>query len=192
MSAAAVLDQSRQPHARVPNDSRPPGRVWAQSAQPAHHNQPSLAFEAAGSASGKAPNPSGHRVFVVASPWWQAQPSTLPDARTWSASLALALAETLQGQRPVGQLTRWVDDQVLATVTVSLRQRRPPGRATAAPVQPVRLRSVHLQHPQPKAVETSAHVQIGDRSTAFAFRLEAWYDRWLCTALELGPRQREV
>ena len=28
---------------------------------------------------------------------------------------------------------------------------------------------------------------LAGRSTAFAFRLQAWYDRWLCTALELGP-----
>jgi hypothetical protein len=102
--------------------------------------------------------------------------------------VALAVAETLQGRRPVGQLTRWVDEQVLATLTVSLRQRRAqPGRSAAESSRPAVLRSVHLQYPQPGAVEAAAHVQLAGRSTAFAFRLQAWYDRWLCTALELGP-----
>jgi len=120
-----------------------------------------------------------------------APPSELPDPRSWSASLALALAEALQGRRPVGQLSRWVDERVLATVTVSVRHlRRGPAVPGFPPVPPARLRSVHLQYPHAEAVEASAHVSVADRSTAFAFRLERWYDRWLCTALELGPRHQ--
>jgi hypothetical protein len=116
-------------------------------------------------------------------------PRALPDAELWAASLAQAMAETLQGRRPIGQLARWVDDQVLATMTVALRRRthRPtvPGRGE---FRPTMLRSVRVQFPRPQSVEASAHLQVGSRSIAIAFRLEAWYDRWLCTALDLGHR----
>jgi hypothetical protein len=40
--------------------------------------------------------------------------------------------------------------------------------------------------------EVSAHVVIGKRSAAMAFRLEALGDRWLCTALELGAHWRSA
>jgi len=36
-------------------------------------------------------------------------------------------------------------------------------------------------------VEVAAHVQVDGRSSALAFRLQGWGDRWLCTALDLGP-----
>ena len=50
------------------------------------------------------------------------------------------------------------------------------------------LRSVRVQHPDPEVAEVSAHLVIGKRSAAMAFRLEALGDRWSCTALELGTR----
>ena len=53
---------------------------------------------------------------------------------------------------------------------------------------PTALRSIRIQHPDPEVAEVSAHLIIGKRSAAMAFRLEAWGDRWLCTALELGAR----
>ena len=40
----------------------------------------------------------------------------------------------------------------------------------------------------PLAVEVAAHFKLGRRSIALAFRLEEFYGRWLCTAVELGPR----
>lgn len=127
--------------------------------------------------------------MLVVAPPVEPSSSALPDPRSWCASLALALAEALQGRRPIGQLSRWVDERVLATVTVGLRQQRhSPGRPVEGLMPPARLRSVHLQFPRPGAVEASAHVQVAERSSAFAFRLERWYDRWLCTELELAPR----
>jgi hypothetical protein len=188
MSALLIDDQPLHPHVRAVVDGRPPGRTWSRTGV-LRPDQPTLAFEPVASVGLGPPQPTGHDVHVVSRPWSADPSSVLPNARTWSASLALAFAETLQGRRPVGQLSRWVDDRVLATLTVSLRRRRPaPGRLDAAPVPPATLRSVHLQCPTSDAVEASAHVQMGGRSAALAFRLEAWYDRWLCTALELGPR----
>jgi len=186
--------QALRPHVRAVHDGRPPGQTWAR-AESTSVGQPALLFSEPGAALGP-PQPSQHRVHVVRSPWSTGPAKTLPDARAWSASLALAVAEALQGRRPVGQLSRWVDERVLATLTITRRQRRqsaPAGsRVAPAPSRPAVLRSVHLQFPSTEAVEVSAHVHVDGRSTAFAFRLDAWYDRWLCTALELGPRDRAV
>jgi hypothetical protein len=72
-------------------------------------------------------------------------------------------------------------------VAISIYQRRSlsqHGRITV----PATLRSIRIQHPDPEVAEVSAHMAIGQRSVAMAFRLEALGDRWLCTALELGLR----
>jgi hypothetical protein len=188
------------PHVLAVGDSRPPAQTWPRSAEAAQaverqHQTPAaqpalFTFNRQGAdvAQGT-PRPGGHRIHVVADEWPVDSRSPLPDARSWCASLALAVAEALLGRRPVGQLSRWVDEGVLATLTITLRQRR----AGTSPVsRPPVLRSVHLQRPRAGSIEASAHLQLDGRSTAFAFRLEQWYDRWLCTALELGPRGTEL
>jgi hypothetical protein len=40
--------------------------------------------------------------------------------------------------------------------------------------------------PSPDAAEVSVHVRQGDRSRAFAFRLDLVGERWSCTAVEFG------
>lgn len=99
--------------------------------------------------------------------------------------MALAVVESMSGSRPIGQLNRWVADEVLTAVFLHQRRRRSAPRRVATP--PV-LHSVRVQHPEPDVAEVSAHVRIQERSMALAFRLEAVGERWLCTALELGPR----
>jgi hypothetical protein len=75
-------------------------------------------------------------------------------------------------------------EEVLAAISMSQRRNlKVPGRIAVHTA----LRSVRVQHPGPDVAEVSAHVAIGKRSAAMAFRLEALGDRWLCTALELGP-----
>ncbi len=193
MSATIVHEQPPHPHVRAVTDGRPPCFTWSAAERP-DPRQPPLLFDAVSPVDVGPPDPVGHRVHVVSQPWVSEASTALPDARSWSASLALALAETLQGQRPVGQLSRWVDERVLATLTVAVRSRRSPyGRSTPAVAhRPAVLRSIHLQSPRTGVVEASAHVQLSGRSTALALRLEAWYDRWLCTALELGPRDQKL
>jgi hypothetical protein len=127
---------------------------------------------------------------VVRARWMATPPPELPDPAAWSVSLARLLIETLQGLRPIGQLNRWVDDQVLAAITLYRRQRvsrdSPP-----RPARPAVLQSLHVQIPAPLAVEASAHLRLGRRSVAMAFRLEGCYGRWLCTAVEVGPRNSD-
>jgi hypothetical protein len=104
--------------------------------------------------------------------------------------LALAIIQALLGQRSVAQLNRWMVEEVLAAISLSQRRNlKMRGRIAV----PTALRSVRVQHPGPEIAEVSAHVAIGKRSVAMAFRLEALGDRWLCTALELGaPRESEA
>ena len=117
---------------------------------------------------------------------WTAKPRPgLPDAVAWGSSLATAMVEVLLAQRPVAQLNRWLADDVLADISRQQRRRLARGRR---PTVPVALRSLRVQHPQPEAAEVAALLTVGGRSMAMAFRLEALGDRWLCRALELGPR----
>ena len=118
---------------------------------------------------------------------WMAAPRPgLPDATAWSSSLAKLLIETVQGLRPIGQLNRWVDERVLAAVSSHRRQRL---RRKHHPqtTRPAVLRSVHVQFPVETAAEVAVHLLLNERSVALAFRLEDFYGRWLCTAVELGP-----
>ena len=103
----------------------------------------------------------------------------------WGSSLATAMVEALLAQRPVAQLNRWLAEEVLADISLHQRRRLAQGRRPAVPVT---LRSLRVQHPQPEAAEVAALLIVGRRPMAMAFRLEALGDRWLCRALELGPR----
>lgn len=216
MSASTIDEPSPRPRLRGAVDSRPAAQTWPAPTE-VDTAQPPLVFDPVGfgpPATGAGvhetrgrglggaaatrtdplgpPRAAGHRVHVVATGWPLAGQPGLPDVRGWSASLALAIAEAVQGRRPVGQLSRWVDERVLATLTVAGRAARAGGARSGTGTEhgsrPPILRSVRLQFPQARVVEAAAHVQQGERSSAFAFRLDAWYDRWLCTALELGPR----
>jgi Family of unknown function (DUF6459) len=167
-------------------ESRPPSLSWSRPS-PSQSNQPPLDFADHEPDHGNAAvaNDRGVRVSTVRARWAARPRDGLPEAEQWSATLALALIQALLAQRPVAQLNRWVVDEVL--VAISMYQRRSlalPGRIAI----PTGVRSVRVQHPDPDVAEVAAHVAIGRRSTAMAFRLEALGDRWLCTALELGAR----
>ena len=165
---------------RPATDSRPPARTWQPDVDPPAGLQPMLDLELAEPA-------ADVRSHLAGSGWMATPPSDLPDPSTWCISLARLLVETLQGLRPIGQLNRWVDEHVLAAITVYQRQHaeRP---SAQRPTRPAVLQSVHVQFPTPLAVEAAAHLRLGRRSIAIAFRLQEFYGRWLCTAVEIGPR----
>ena len=171
-------------------ESRPPSLTWARPS-PQQSNQPPLDLidHEFDHADDTAANHRGVRVSTVKARWAARPRPGLPDAQEWSTTLALAVIQALVGLRPVAQLNRWVVDEVL--VAISMYQRRSlalHGRI----VIPAGVRSVRVQHPDPGVAEVAAHVSIGRRSAAMAFRLEALGDRWLCTALELGARWNRV
>ena len=168
-------------------ESRPPYVTWQAATQlPVPASQPPLDLLTDDLLPRETAQPVGHdvRVTTVSARWCAKPHPRLPDAARWSGSLALAVVEALHARRPIAQLNRWLDEEVLAAINLH-RRRRTPGRPL--PPQAV-LRSVRVQHPHPEVAEVAAHLMVGRRSLALAFRLEGFGDRWMCTALELGPR----
>ncbi len=190
MATTLTSASAARPYLQPVIDGRPPARTWPRPASRAgtpalSEHQPTLPDQPDGDSPGGA-----HRRPVVLRNRWSAPPAPhLPDPAAWSASLASALLETLHGHRPVTQLSRWVDERVLGSITMHLRRRRsrPSDTGSGRGWRPPVLHSVRVQCPHPEAVEVTAHLLLGRRSVAIAFRLEAWCDRWLCTALEMGP-----
>jgi len=171
-------------------ESRPPSVTWTRPAPP-EANQPPLDLleQEQDDAPIAGPNDRGIRVTTVKARWAAPPRPGLPNASDWSTMLALAIIQAMLGQRPVAQLNRWMADDVLAAISIYRRRNlRQPGRIAV----PTALRSVRVQHPDPAVAEVAAHVVIGKQSAAMAFRLEAFGNRWLCTALELGARWRRV
>ena len=171
-------------------ESRPPSLTWSRSSPP-QPNQPPLDLtdHDASDVAVAVLDHRGVRVSLVKAGWAATQRPGLPDAREWSTTLALALIQALLGQRPVSQLNRWVVDEVLVAISTYQRRSLALHGRTAIPAA---VRSVRVQHPDPGVAEVAAHVALGQRSAAMAFRLEALGDRWLCTALELGARWNRV
>ena len=179
-------------------ESRPPGLTWSapfftqhsggrSPVAPTQSAQPTLDLV---EPVPPQPGPDQTVAVVLRSRWCARVRPDLPDARRWSTALALALVETLHALRPVQQLTRWLDDDVMDAVTLHVRRRRATAPVVLGrpPAAPPAIRSVRIQHPDPEVAEVSVHLGTTRRSAALAFRLEASGQRWLCTALELGPR----
>ena len=110
----------------------------------------------------------------------------LPAAAPWVARLAPAILEVVAGERPAGQLTRWVTAEIRETLgrRGAAALRHPAGKGR--PPQCRRVRSVRVTEPAPGVVEASAVVVGGVRARAVAIRLEVVRGRWLATAVELG------
>ena len=107
--------------------------------------------------------------------------AVLPDPRRWVARLVQAAVEVREGDRPAGQLLRWltrdVHEQLCREVDARPRLHRR-GRPTRAV-----LRSVRITGPTPGAIEACAVVDTPERARAVALRLEERDGRWVCTAL---------
>ena len=178
--------QSKRPSVSWLIESRPPSLTWARPSPP-QCNQPQLDLtdQEPVYAEATAAKDRGVRMSAVKARWAARPRPGLPDAQEWSAKLALAIIQALTGQRPAAQLNRWVVEEVLAAISIYQRRRL---RLNGRIVESTALRSIRIQHPDPEVAEVAAHLIIGKRSAAMAFRLEALGDRWLCTALELGAR----
>ena len=177
---------------RTLRDSRPAPARW-RPLPPGASDQPTLLGIDAPEP--PPPDPTGVRRRLVATPGLGGPPAGLRDPREWAGVLSIAIVQSLHGRRPLAQLERWLDDDVLTAVRFAARSRERrradglrPGPA-GPPTAPPAVRSVRLQCPVPAVAEVAVHLGLGRRSAAIALRLEARYDRWLCTALELGPRE---
>ncbi|WP_249335965.1 Rv3235 family protein [Sinomonas gamaensis] len=113
----------------------------------------------------------------------------------WVAQLAgritSAAIEVLAGRRPVQQLARWLDRDVLATLQLRARLSRAEGAGRSGKLALVHrgasLVSSRAMMVQPGIYEASAVVSDRVRCRAVALRLEQVRDSgWRVTALEIG------
>src|SRR5215213_9020115 len=88
-------------------EGRPPSLTWSRSSPP-QTNQPPLDLidHKPDVAEVAAPDNRGVRVSMVKAGWVAKQRPGLPDAREWSTTLAMAMTQSLLGQRSVAQATR--------------------------------------------------------------------------------------
>jgi hypothetical protein len=107
----------------------------------------------------------------------------LPDARGFLRQLVPALLESRLGQRPAGQLLRWLSPPIQQQLTRQHATAQRRGLThTARPV----VRKVHLCALKDDLVEASVVAVWGGRTRALALRLVGTDGRWVITALEIG------
>lgn len=94
-------------------------------------------------------------------------------------TLVHAVVDTLQGRRPLAQLTRWVTADVTAALALRMRLQGTPGHLA--------VRSIHVQLVSPTVAEVAVRLQAHQRFTAAAFRLERTDTRWICPVADFGP-----
>ena len=88
-------------------ESRPPCLTWSRSSPPQTNQPPlDLADQEPAVAETAAPDNRGVRVSIVKARWAAKRRPRLPDAREWSTTLALALTQSLPGQRSAAQAIR--------------------------------------------------------------------------------------
>lgn len=167
---------------RAATDARPPAQLW-QPPAPEASNQPSLLL-GLDLATAVGPPALGEPADLGLARPAPGRIGGAPEVRAWSATLASAIMQVVQGQRPIAQLTRWVAERALAELALRRRQVAQAGHRDSGPAV---LRSIRLQHPAPSVTEVCACLTLGRRTVPLAFRLELSGERWLCTAVELGP-----
>ncbi len=132
-----------------------------------------------------------HLVETPESHTTEATGADLP-AVEWVARMARAVSEVGSGERPPGQLTRWVErDQLrLLAARGAAVSRHPSSRGRIAGESKSRalqqVRSIRLCPISTGIVETSAVLVGAERARAVAMRFEFTSERWLLTAFSLG------
>lgn len=131
--------------------------------------------------------PPGHGLgddFFIAQP---SQRAELPDPEPLLTNLARCVLEVLAGARDLEQLTRWVTDDVFASllhrVVLADRARRVKGQKAVRPVLSVL--SVRVCEPRDGVVEATVIVRNPVRVRAVAIRLEGLDRRWRASAISV-------
>jgi hypothetical protein len=111
--------------------------------------------------------------------------AALPPVAGWSARLAIAVVEALDGVRPAGQLVRWVDHDVLCALQYRARARAlHPCQQTPDPHRPrrapLRIRALRWTEPANGVAEVAIVVAGRQRPVVLTLRLEGRDGRWLC------------
>lgn len=111
----------------------------------------------------------------------------MPDPTAWANQIARAIVEVAHGERPSAQLSKWVTKSQLSALAARGRSfaRHPASRSQGSTSRLRRIRGVRCCHVAPGVVEASAVVVGAQRSSAIAFRLQAYRGRWVVTAVEM-------
>ncbi|MDK8350834.1 Rv3235 family protein [Gleimia europaea] len=140
------------------------------------------------------PAPTGRHWAMIDASWDYSKPEVetdtigkaaqLPDARTWSRALALAIVETLSGQKYPSALERFVTpdlyDAIERKVALSTRLDGPAERSPRTKALSSRVCLVN------ESIAETTHVVVkGETTRAVAIRLEARRRQWVATALEI-------
>lgn len=96
-------------------------------------------------------------------------------------SITKAVQETINGARPLPQLTRWVSAEVLNAVT---RRTAITQRANAASKRTVVITNSRICRIKHDVVEGAVMISDGGRLRAAVIRLEAFRGRWRATYLQ--------
>jgi hypothetical protein len=106
----------------------------------------------------------------------QARPAGLPEPGAWVVTLMHSVREVLAGERPLGQLRRWVGGEVYEWL----------GHVSATRPAPLgTVRSVHLCEPRRGVVEATVIVEARAGARAVAVRLDAVRGSWRCSNLDV-------
>lgn len=101
--------------------------------------------------------------------------------------MARALSEVGIGDRPPGQLIRWVERSQLARLAErGAAVRRHPSNRNLTTRTLKQVRSIRICQIAEGIAETSAVLVGSDRARAVAMRFEFIGERWLVTAVNLG------
>jgi hypothetical protein len=111
--------------------------------------------------------------------------AALPPVAAWSARLAVAVVEALQGARPAGQLVRWVSHEVMEGLQRRVRtQAQHPSQRPAALRRtrraPLAVRALRWTEPADGVAEVAAVVVGEARPVVLTLRLEGLDGRWTC------------
>ena len=111
----------------------------------------------------------------------------LPNARIFALNVTHRALEVIHGSRDVGQLSRWVSEEVYHSmekhVNAELRRRSylpPAARTRPAPI--FTLGKTHLFSPRDGVMEACVLVETPQRFQTAALRIEGWDQRWRATA----------
>jgi len=164
----------------------------AEAAAPARQLPLPLSWEVSPGVPAVPQVPRHLRVVGTCDPHVTGEPQADLPAVEWVARMARAVAEVGAGERPPGQLTRWVERDQLRLLAARgaavVRHPSTRGRATVAskPRALQQVRSIRLCPIAPGIVETSAVLVGTERARAVAMRFEFITERWLLTAFSLG------
>jgi len=116
--------------------------------------------------------------------------SELPDPAVFLRNFTQRAVEALMGRRELGQLARWVTDDVMAQMNkdVAARVRKEsalPSEVRAAQPIPVTLPRLRYSQPRDGIIEASVLVSMGTFYRVAAVRLEGLDRRWRASCFAL-------